>query len=476
MGRLYFSKVSQKYKGQTMKTNSSDTINRVWKFFTSVKLTVVLLLSLAVTSIIGTVIPQGATASQYFQKYGELWYKYLSSIDSIFDIFDMYHSWWFQILLLLLTINIIICSIDRMKATLKIIFVNLPPFNVSKFRGLENKKEFSDKRTPDELEKIYKPIVSRSYGYSRVEQTDNGFCLFAEKWRWTRLGVYIVHLSIVLMLLGGLIGSIFGFEGFVNVPEGESAKKINLRNTTEMHLLDFEIKCEDFSVSFYDSGTPKEFRSSLVIIENEKPVLKKDIIVNDPLRYKGINIFQSSYGTLAPREVTLNFTIRETGMEYKEKAVINKPVDIPEGLGTFIIKDYSSSADFKGHNIGEAFMGILTEKTGNPVNILLPLRFPSFDKMRKGGVVIAVANYNPRYYTGLQVTKDPGVWVVYSGFILIIIGCFITFFMSHQRLCIEVTGKGKESRVMVSGTSNKNKMGMQRKIEILSEKLDKLLK
>ncbi|MBW2590437.1 MAG: cytochrome c biogenesis protein ResB, partial [Deltaproteobacteria bacterium] len=212
----------------------------------------------------------------------------------------------------------------------------------------------------------------------------------------------------------------------------------------------------------------------LVIIENGKPVLKKDIIVNDPLRYKGINMFQSSYGTLPPKEVTLSFTIRETGMEYKKKAAINKPVDIPEGLGTFIIKDYNSSAGFKGHNIGEAFIGILTRKTGNPVNILLPMRFPSFDKMRKGDVIIAVASHNHRYYTGLQVTKDPGVWVVYSGFILMIIGCFVTFFMSHQRLCIEVTGKGNHSMVMVAGTSNKNKIGMQRKIEILSEKLDKL--
>jgi len=457
------------------KANSSDTISRVWKFFTSVKLTVVLLLSLAVTSIIGTVIPQSGTASEYFHKYGEFRYKILSFLDSIFDIFDMYHSWWFQVLLLLLTINIIICSIDRMKATWKIISVKVPPFNVSKFRGLEYKKEFSKNSMPDELEQIYKPIISRSYGYNRVEQTDNGFCLFAEKWRWTRIGVYIVHLSIILMLLGGLIGSIFGFEGFVNIPEGESAKKINLRNTTEMHLLDFEIKCEDFSLSFYDSGAPKEYRSSLVIIENGKPVLKKDIIVNDPLRYKGINMFQSSYGTLPPREVTLSFTIRETGMEYKKKAAINKPVEIPEGLGTFIIKDYSSSAGFKGHNIGEAFMGILTPKTGNQLNILLPLRFPSFDKMRKGDVIIAVASHNHEYYTGLQVTKDPGVWVVYSGFILMIIGCCVTFFMSHQRLCIEVTGKGNRSMVMVAGTSNKNKMGMQRKIEILSEKLDKLV-
>ena len=458
-----------------MKANSSDTINKVWKFFTSVKLTVVLLLSLAVTSIIGTLIPQSGTESQYFQKYGELWYKILSFLDSIFDIFDMYHSWWFQILLLLLTINIIICSVDRMKATLKIIFIKIPPFNVSRFKSIEYKKEFSKNCMPDELKKIYKPIISKGYSYNRIEKTDSGFCLFAEKWRWTRLGVYIVHLSIIFMLLGGLIGSIFGFEGIANIPEGESVKKITIRNTNKLHLLDFEIKCEDFSVSFYDSGAPKEFRSSVVLIENGKSVLKKDIIMNDPIRYKGINIFQHTYGTLTPKEVTLSFTNKETGMEYRKKAVINKPVDIPEGLGTFIIKDYRNSAEFRGHNIGEAFIGVLNPKTGEPINILLPLRFPSFDKMRKGDVIIAVASHEHNYFTGLQVTKDPGVWVVYSGFILIIIGCFVTFFMSHQRLCIEITGKGNSSMVMVSGTSNKNKMGMERKIEVLSEKLDKLV-
>ncbi|HAY40073.1 MAG TPA: cytochrome c biogenesis protein ResB, partial [Desulfobacteraceae bacterium] len=48
--------------------------------------------------------------------------------------------------------------------------------------------------------------------------------------------------------------------------------------------------------------------------------------------------------------------------------------------------------------------------------------------------IFSIAGYNQRYYTGLQVTSDPGVWVVYAGFIMMIIGCFITFFMSHQRL------------------------------------------
>ena len=65
----------------------------------------------------------------------------------------------------------------------------------------------------------------------------------------------------------------------------------------------------------------------------------------------------------------------------------------------------------------------------------------------------------------------PGVWVVYVGFILMITGIYITFFMSHQQVCIDVSGKGKKSRIRVAGTSNKNKMRMQKKVTKLSERL-----
>ena len=99
------------------------------------------------------------------------------------------------------------------------------------------------------------------------------------------------------------------------------------------------------------------------------------------------------------------------------------------------------------------------------------LRYPNFDKMRNAKQVITVAGYDERYYTGLQVTKDPGVWVVYSGFILMIAGCFITFFMSHQRICVEVTRSGKKSSIMVSGTASKNILGMQSRIDKISRRL-----
>lgn len=451
-----------------------------------------LLLSLAVTSIVGTVIPQNENPAAYFRAYGESVYK----LFDLLGIFDMYHSWWFRFLILLLTINIVVCSIDRLSATWKIIFVKNPLFNLSRFRTLSQKEVFTDKHSPKELSTVYETFISRHFGYTQVEETDKGLCIFAEKWRWTRFGVYIVHLSVILLLLGGLIGSLFGFKGFAMIPENEKIDNIRIRNTGQVRSLGFEVLCDDFNISFYDNGTPKEYRSSLTIIEHGKPVYKKDIIVNDPLRYKGINIFQSSYGKMPsgalqkekihkkdpPEDITLNFASKESGKAYKIKAVIGKPVDIPEGLGKFVIVEYRKSAEFGGQNIGQAYMGILTPKDKDPVKIMLPLHFPNFDKMRRGAVVISVAEqetkiFNPgeksdqRYYTGLQITKDPGVWVVYTGFIGMIIGIFITFFMSHQRVCIEIVKRGKKSDVIITGTANKNKLAMQNRIKKISEKL-----
>jgi len=443
----------------------------LWKFFASVRLTIVVLLSLAVTSIIGTIIPQNASPEAYYHKYGAYFYK----IFNLFDIFDMYHSWWFRVLVLTLVVNVIVCSVDRLSGTLKIVFAKIPSFNLSRFRKIPEKEEFTVDRTPEGLKKSYEPFVSKKFGYYRIEPTDGGLCIFAEKGRWTRLGVYIVHFSVILLLFGGLLGSVFGFSGYVKISEGDIVNAIRLKKTNRIQPLDFKIRCDDFNVSFYDSGAPKEYRSSLSIIQEGRVVLKKDIIVNAPLRYKGINIFQSSYGTAEPKQISLNLTSRETGLVYNRKVTIGEEIEIQEGLGKFVVKNFIPSFNFRGHTIGDALVGMLVQDDSEPVSVILPLRFPNFDKMRQGDVVISLADFTRRYYTGLQITKDPGVYVVYAGFIVMIIGFYITFFMSHQRCCIEMSKTGdKSSRVMVTGTSNKNKIGMQNTIKKISQRLELL--
>ena len=448
---------------------SADPLNKIWDFFTSVRLTIVLLLTLAATSIIGTLIPQNQEPAAYFQAFGGSLYR----LFDLFGLFDMYHSGWFQLLILLLTINIIVCSIDRMSANRRILFVRKPSFNLARYRNLKSKQKFKDDRSTDQLKEVCQAYIKRHFRHSQVETTDHGYAIYGEKGRWTRFGVYMVHLSVVLLLIGGLIGSIFGFDGWVNIPEGESASRIQLRSQAQMIQLDFEIRCDDFDVSFYDTGAPKEFRSALTILEQGREVFKKDIIVNDPLRYKGISLYQASYGQLPSDKLVLSFTSAKTGMIYTRNAGVNQTVTLPEKLGTFALKELRAAAKFGDHDIGEAYIGVLTPPNGDPQEIFLPLRFPSFDKMRKGQVVIAVVDQVQRYYTGLQVAKDPGVWVVYVGFILMIIGCYITFFMQHQQICVELAS-GSKTEVIVAGTANKNKMAMQTKVDRIAEKLARL--
>jgi len=467
--------------------SSSDIPNQIWKFFTSIRLTVVLLLTLAITSVVGTLIPQNESPEAYRQAFGDFLYR----LFQVLDLFDMYHSWWFQLLLLMLTANVVVCSLDRFSTTWKIVSRRNPGFNLGRFRSNRNKVELRDERDADALRENAEALLKKQFRYRVTETTDQGYALCAEKWRWTRLGVYIVHSSIVLLLIGGLIGSLFGFEGYVNIAEGESVREIRLRNSSAVVPLDFAIRCDDFDVSFYDSGMPKEYRSTLTILEQGEPVLEKDIVVNSPLRYKGINIFQSSYGELPgagaapPENFTLSFTSKETGMIYSRNASIGQKIALPENLGELEIKGFVPAYDFRGTDLGATLIGTLHQKDAGPVEVVLPLRFPSFDKMspmfnpeRSDAVFISVESVaqglesaGKRYFTGLQVTRDPGVPVVYAGFILIILGCIVTFFMSHQRVCIEVSREGDRSRVMISGIANKNKLGMQRKIETLGERL-----
>lgn len=446
--------------------------NRVWKFFASVKLSVVVLLSLAATSIIGTVIPQNANPMMYLQKYGETLYPIFNAL----DFFDMYHAWWFRLLLGLLTVNIIICSIDRLSSTWKIIFPKKINFRAGRFRKSANRVEWASDAPSNQLKNAYESYIGRHFRHITVQKTDNGLLIFGEKGRWTRLGVYAVHFSILLLVIGGLIGSLYGFEGFANIAEGESIKSVPLKNSNQEKKLPFTLRCDEFSISHYDSGMPKEYRSTVSILNGQKVIHKADIRVNDPLRYQGINIFQSSYGRIPADSFTILFTDPDSGMEYEERASIGSRIKMPSNKGTLVIEDFTTGFSFHGHNIGEAFLcrKIPADNKADTSNIVIPLSYPRFDRMRGGDFAISIKDVEFGYYTGLQITRDPGVPIVYVGFIIITIGCYITFFMLHKQVCVELTEQNGRTNVMLACVSGKNRPGMKTATRRLANRLQNL--
>jgi cytochrome c biogenesis protein len=454
----------------TKSLSTGGGAHSIWDFFASVKLSVTVLLSLAATSVIGTLIPQNGSSEEYLHRYGDALFRLYNAL----DFFDMYHSWWFRALLCLLTINIIVCSIHRLSATWKIIFPKHPAFDANRFQKVKNREEWTSTSHPEALYKIYEPYIAKRFSLSQSQKTDNGYILFGEKGRWTRLGVYAVHLSIILMVIGGLIGSIWGFDGSVNIPEGKSEDKILLHNDPAGKKLDFQIRCDDFNLTLYESGMPKEYRSRLSLIRDGKTLIQKDILVNDPLRFEGINIFQSSYGEMPSDNFTITFTERESGLLYDVEATFGKPVDMPNGTGQFIVRDFKTSFSYSGFNLGKTFICTMIPTDKEPEPILVSVDHPRFDMMRQGDFVITISNTSFKYYTGLQVTRDPGVPVVYAGFLFMIIGCYITFFMFHQSVCIQLSAAGNGTEVAIAGISGKNRPGMNTIVRRMSHHLQRL--
>ena len=449
-------------------TGQPGILSRLYAFLASVKLTLAVLLLLAATSVIGTLIPQNAEPAAYLRAYGDVPYRLLR----VFDVFDMYHSWWFQALIGLLAANIVVCTVRRWPSTWRIVASRNPAIGSN--GSASPLAEFSDARPPQELSPLYTGYITSRFRSHRIEPGENGFRIMAERGRWTRLGVPVVHLSVVLILIGALIGSVLGFEGFVNIPEGGQADRIQLRSRTGTIPLGFEIRCDDFNVSYYDSGAPKEYRSSLSVLENGRPVIAKDIIVNDPLQYRGINFFQSSYGSLPPSDFELSFTRKGSGEAVRHRVSIGQSVELPENAGRFTAREYRPEYRHKNTDVGETVLGVLNRPGVEPTTVTLPLRFPSFDKMRKDEWGIAIEGYDRRYYTGLQVTRDPGVPLVYAGFILMIIGCWVAFFMSHQKVAIDVAGGAKLSRVKLLGSVNRHRIGFENRTRRLAEELSHL--
>lgn len=457
---------------------SLDVLNRLLNFFASVRLTVVVLLSLAVTSIIGTVIPQNEAPADYVRAFGPRGYRLLEALDLV----DMYHAWWFQLLLLLLVVNVVVCSVERLRAIWSVIFTRVPRYRLDRFQKSPIHSEIKAEASPDVMRRAVQAVLGK--GFKRLvplAPEDGTDAVCAERWRLSRLGVYIVHLSVVLLVAGSMIGGLFGFEGYVNIPEGEATSTVMLRDGTGTRQLPFAIRCNDFSLSFYPNGAPREYRSSLSLLRDGKVIEEKEIIVNDPLRFEGINIFQSSYGKLPPpmpagppERLAVHILSNPSGRTYHQEGAIGERLDLPEGLGTLRLDAYRPDAEFMGQPLGPAVEATLVHPGQEPIKLTLPLRFAAFDKMRRGRVAIAVTSavsMPERYYTGLQVTRDPGVGVVYVAFAVMIIGCLVTFFMSHQQVCAAIRPRRRGSTVVVYGITNRNKMAMQRRVDLLARRI-----
>ena len=442
-----------------------DITDRIWDFFCSLKLTIILLLLLAVTSIIGTVIPQNASASEYIRRYGQ----------SNFELFvklqftDMYGSTWFVALLGLFCVNLICCSIKHFPRTWKFFKEPTRVPSPATLKNSKNKLEVSSSDSTDEVTDRIRIALEKNFAKTVRTDIDGKIYLFAQKGIFSRLGAYMTHISIIVILIGAIIGNVFGFKAFVNIPEGGSTTHVMTRDGSQRIPLGFEVRCDNFDVEFYpDTRRPMLYASDLVILKDGVEVYEKRITVNDPLFYEGIIFYQSSYGPAGDATIAFKATDNQSGETFEFNAPLRSRVRLANGY-TVVVTDFTDN----DRNFGPAMrLHVVTPDGAHQDPVVVWQNFPEFDVRRGGQYSFAMLGFHQPYFTGLQVAKDPGVNVVWAGCIMLIIGPFIAFFMSHKRVWVCIENNGKATKVQVAGNAHRNQSGFALVFDDLMQKVE----
>lgn len=292
-------------------------------------LAITLLLTLAIASVIGTVLQQNQPYTDYVIKFGPYWFEVFAAL----GLFDVYSAVWFLAILTLLVISTSVCLIRHTPSMLKDMRHMRTNVQRKSLRAMHHRADWLAEAGPaqaaDELQSAFKTAGFRT----RRAEKQGALIVSAMRGGINRLGYILTHLAIVVICVGGLMdgnlplkiaewqGRIAvetrdlalrdipdesrldigeqAFRGSVTIPEGKASEVtfLQMRDGYVVQPLPFRIEVEDFRIEHYDNGQPKSFESDLRILDADlDEPLEQTIAVNHPLIYKGYAIYQSSFG------------------------------------------------------------------------------------------------------------------------------------------------------------------------------------
>ncbi len=407
--------------------------NKVFRTLASVKTGIILLILVGIVAAAGTVILQRpiTDADQMTRAYAP---ETLRLLDRA-GLTDVYHTWWFTLLMAGLGLSIIFASVDRFPKAWKLL---AHPYRCPEphFRAvLPMQRSLAIQCGPEAIDAAETAFRRHGLRPQRIT-ANNETSLYAEKHRLSVLAVYVVHLSLLLILAGGIIDARFGYKGYLMLSPGQSTSKLELTNGA-VRPLPFALRCDGTGQENYPDGTPKKWWSKLTVLEDGREVLRKEIVVNDPLVTHGIRFYQSGYGQTGDVEsVLLNVN---TGAEIKQISLRPKqPVQLGDGASVnmtqfipdFVARDgeiYARSKD----PVNPAIRLEITDAKQAKSNVwLLPaMRQQTGNSPYK----FEFADMQMAAFTGLQVSHEPGQWLVWAGCLLMALGLVMAFYMVHQR-------------------------------------------
>lgn len=483
-----------RYEGKARRSQKrhKSLVDRVWTFFSSVKVAIVLIAITLLASIIGTIFPQERNISAvdveawYKQEYGvwgEIYYN--------LGLGDLYSSWWYVLLVFLIGTSLVICSLDRIIPLYKALKYQ----RVKKDVGFIDKQRVAGKRDIANedggalLDKLALKLSERRYNVRR-----EGNALLAEKGRISRWGPYINHIGLIIFLIGMLMRLLPGWylDEMTWVVEGETNK---LRGT------EYYLKNNGFKVEYYDpeeagqQKIEKKFETKAVLYEKDlasgkmTEVAEKAINVNDPLQYNGVNIYQALYQEQALTAMTLAVTDKKTGEAVGEIDIDLRDPDtmyeLPGGVKIEALRYYPSFALEETTGVDGEVKTRAATRSRDPDQPGLQFKITSpkvpdgeeiwviaggnlDEQFKDNRYKLKLSNIEFAYSSGLQVRIDKALPIVLVGAVIFLIGVVMGFHWQHRRVWVNI----KDDMLYFGAHTNKNWYGLKNDVRPAAEAAD----
>jgi len=436
---------------------ASDVLNRLWRFFISMRTGLWLILAMGLLSLAGTLLVQApagmssdpaaytAWLASIHSKYGG-WTPVLDKL----GLFAAFTSIWFKGIMVLLTTSVLACSVNRAPRLWKLALHPRTRMSETFFTHAALRARVPVPADLDATSDYVREVLVAHRLRTITDPDDEGINLYADRFRWGPFGTVVAHLSFVVILVGFFLSATTGFKdtNFV-VPVGSTVQV--------GHGTGLAIKTMSFNDAYYPDGSPSDYASDLILYKNGVAVDRQTIRVNHPLKRDGVSFYQSFFGEAAAMKVTdgAGKTLYNdaTALAWSSKDGTHSIGQFnmkAKGLAVYVIVPASGKTD---PNIKAGQLQLEVDQDGKKD----PIATQVLDQGKPATIAgLTYTFQRTRQFTGLIVAHDPGVPFVWVGSALLVIGLYLVFFFPHRRIWVRVRKTAGGSEILCGSTMKRD--------------------